>query len=61
MLEKHQDLLQVQRKLVIPITLRPLIDMVSFIDTTINFLKTRKGVAVGFIAFKEIQNSVAIT
>lgn len=61
MKEKHQELLQVQRKLVIPIKLRPLIDMVSFIDTTINFLKTRKGAGIGFIPFREIQNSVAIT
>ena len=65
--EKHQDLLSVTKRLVMPAQYRALKDMARYIDISLNFLKSRKttaGIQVSnqtFIPFSDIKNSVSIT
>lgn len=76
MIEKHQDLLSVTRKLVMPAQFRALIQMSKYIDTALNFLKNRRmntGASISsnnqnaahtgqtFISFNAVKDSVAMT
>jgi hypothetical protein len=56
---KHQDLLAVQRKIVVPNKYRALLEMGRLIDCTLNFLKTRKDKSENYIMFRDIQQSIA--
>jgi hypothetical protein len=58
MRQKHQDLLSVTRKLVIPAKYRALTEMSNHIDTCLNFLKSRRDKA-DFILFREVAQSIA--
>jgi 3-dehydroquinate synthetase len=58
--QKHQDLLSVTRKLVVPAKYKALVDMANHIDMSLNFLKSRRDKAE-FVAFKDVALSVAQT
>jgi len=59
MRQKHQDLLSVTRKLVVPAKYRALTEMAHFIDQSMNFLKSRMGSNEAFVSFKEVCGSIA--
>lgn len=61
MRSKHQDLLSVTRRIVIPSKYRVLIDMSNFIDVSLNFLRSRKENGEPFIPFRDVQKSISIT